>query len=396
MASIKRRPNGSWRARYRDVEGKEHARHFSRKVDAQHWLDEVTASVVTGQYVDPDAGRITFAAYYATWAEQQVWAPGTRKAMDLAVRTATFGDVPLRALRRTHVERTVKTMVDRGLAPGTVRTRYLNLRSVMRAAVRDRLVATDPTDGVVLPRRRRAEVAMQLPTVLMVAQLLAHAAPQFRAFIALAAFGGLRLGEAAAVQAADVDFLRRELRVSRQVQRLDGGEVDIRSPKYGSERVVYLPDGLLQELAAHIAEHRPGDEATRWLFPGEAGNPLHQNSAGYHWRTARDAAAEALAAMAAEERDQHARAALRAQSEDMKSTRLHDLRHWFASGLISAGCDVVTVQRALGHSSATVTLSTYSHLWPTAEDRTRRAAGELVAEVAAATLADSVRTEATR
>lgn len=49
--------------------------------------------------------------------------------------------------------------------------------------------------------------------------------------------------------------------------------------------------------------------------------------------------------------------------------KLHELRHYFASGLIAAGCDVVTVQRAMGHASATTTLSTYAHLWPTAEDR---------------------------
>lgn len=47
MASIKKRPDGIWRARYRDEAGKEHARHFKRKVDAQDWLNEVTASVVT-------------------------------------------------------------------------------------------------------------------------------------------------------------------------------------------------------------------------------------------------------------------------------------------------------------------------------------------------------------
>jgi integrase len=58
--------------------------------------------------------------------------------------------------------------------------------------------------------------------------------------------------------------------------------------------------------------------------------------------------------------------------------RLHDLRHFYASGLIAAGCDVVTVQRALGHSTATTTLNTYSHLWPTAEDRTCAAAGALM------------------
>ncbi|MFT4289380.1 MAG: hypothetical protein QM595_17215, partial [Nocardioides sp.] len=40
----------------------------------------------------------------------------------------------------------------------------------------------------------------------------------------------------------------------------------------------------------------------------------------------------------------------------------------------------VTVQRALGHSTATTTLNTYSHLWPTAEDRTRAAASGLMQE----------------
>jgi integrase len=66
------------------------------------------------------------------------------------------------------------------------------------------------------------------------------------------------------------------------------------------------------------------------------------------------------------------------------------LRHYFASGLIAAGCDVVTVQRALGHRTASVTLNTYSHLWPSAEDRTRAAAASVLAEALGA--ADSART----
>jgi site-specific recombinase XerD len=53
----------------------------------------------------------------------------------------------------------------------------------------------------------------------------------------------------------------------------------------------------------------------------------------------------------------------------------------FASGLIASGCDVVTVQRALGHAKATTTLTTYAHMWPTAEDKTRKAASEMVSAV---------------
>jgi integrase len=69
---------------------------------------------------------------------------------------------------------------------------------------------------------------------------------------------------------------------------------------------------------------------------------------------------------------------------------LHDLRHFYASGLIAAGCDVVTVQRALGHGKASLTLNTYSHLWPRAEDRTRNAAAQMLNE---ALTADRVRTQ---
>jgi integrase len=50
---------------------------------------------------------------------------------------------------------------------------------------------------------------------------------------------------------------------------------------------------------------------------------------------------------------------------------------FFASGLITSGCDVVTVQKALGHASPSVTLNTYSHMWPDAGDRIRTAAAGL-------------------
>jgi integrase len=63
-------------------------------------------------------------------------------------------------------------------------------------------------------------------------------------------------------------------------------------------------------------------------------------------------------------------------------TCLHDLRRFYPSGLIASGCDVVAVQRALGHTTSTTTLTTYAHLWPTAEDRVRDAAAHLFAEVA--------------
>ena len=355
MTSIKQRPNGAWRARYRDDMRREHSRHFKTKREAQRWLDEITTSMVTGMYVDPRAGVITLSQYYEGWSTRQIWAASTKVSMDLAMKQCTFRDLELRRLTRSHVEAWVKEMVMRGLAPGTIRTRVNNVRSVIRAAVRDRRIPDDPSAGVTLPRVRRADVAMRVPTPDEVGTIMGAAEWWFRPFIAVCAFAGLRLGEGAGLQAKDIDFLRRTIHVRRQVQRVGARRISITPPKYGSERDVFVPDELLQLLSEQVKTASELGGAG-WLFIGQHGDPPHQNTVGYWWRNTLEAAG-------------------------LEDIRLHDLRHFFASGLIAAGCDVVTVQRALGHSRATTTLNTYSHLWPTAQDRTRAASAGLVADV---------------
>jgi integrase len=341
-----------WRARYLDPHGRERSRTFPRKVDAVRFLATIETDKLRGAYIDPDAGKVTLDQYFGDWSQRQLWETGTHKAMTLAVRCTGLGTVPLAKLRRSHIEAWVKQMAADGRAPGTIKTRVNNVRSVLRAAVRDQLIALDPSNGVALPRDRRREAAMTLPTPHQVAAIIAASEAWFQAYVALAAFAGLRLGEAAGLQVGDINFLARSLNVRRQVQRGNAGTLEIRPPKYRSERTVYLADELLDLLARHIAEHRPGDDPSRWLFEASPGKPPHQNTVGHQWR----------------------RSCGRGQ---VTGLTLHDLRHFYASGLIAAGCDVVTVQRALGHAKATTTLNTYAHLWPTADDRTRQAAGEL-------------------
>lgn len=366
VASIQKRPDGRWRARYRDEAGKEHARHFRRKIDGQRWLDEVTAAVVTGRYVAPSAGRDTFAAWYPSWADRQVWAQGTRESADQAVAAVPFGDVPLAKIRRSHVEGWVKESSVK-LAPSTVRTRFNYVSMALRGAVRDMQIAVNPADGVKLPRQRRAEQAMEIPTVEQVRAALDTAPKEFRALVAVCAFAGLRLGEMAGLRVEDVDFLRRTLRVERQVQGSTVDESRVVPPKAGSERTIAIPKGLADELAAHISEIGTiRDEA---YFFGRGSDLLNRNSAAHIWRAIRKAA------------------------KLPSSYTLHTLRHFYASALIAEGCDVVTVQRALGHSTPSITLNTYSHLWPSAEDRTRDAAATLMRSVLEAP-ADSLRTSA--
>ena len=357
MASIKRRPDGKWRARYRDADGRERSRHFSRKIDGQAWLDEVTASVVTGMYVDPDAGRLTFSDYWQQWSSRQIWARGTKESADQAAASATFSQRRMNTIKRGHIESWIKGMTagERPLAPSTIRTRYNYVSMSFRAAVRDRVISVDPTAGVRLPRARRAEHTMVIPTPGQVRAALDHAAPEHRALVAVCAFAGLRLGEAAGLRADDLDAATGLLSVRRQVQGTNVATAEVVPPKAGSERVIAVPDALVQILEEHVENIGTiKDEA--YIFTS-GGHLLNRSSAGHIWRMIRK------------------RAGLPAEYT------LHTLRHFYASALIAAGCDVVTVQRALGHAQPSITLNTYSHLWNTAEDRTRAATADLMKTV---------------
>ncbi len=363
-----------WRARYVDENGKERAKGFRTKTEATSWLNGIVAAQETGSYIDPSKGKVTFSSYYKEWSGRQVWVSGTRHVMDQAANSATFKDTPLGNLLPSDVEAWIKSMQDDGLQPSTIRTRFANVRAVIRSAVRDRFLARDVADRIRVPRQRKSSAAMRIPSTEEVGAVLRAADERggwFTAFVAVCAFAGLRRAEACALQVGDVDFLRKELRVDRQVQWTDAGDMEIRGAKYGSERTVFIPDGLVHIIAEHVRLHRPGDDPARWLFPGfqDPCTPVHSARVGRAWRAVR--------------------------SEVGITHRLHDLRHFYASGLIASGCDVVTVQRALGHASAAETLSTYSHLWPDASDRTRNAAGVLL-DQALNPAADALRTQGSK
>ena len=357
MPSIRKRPNGSWRARYRDDAGREHAKHFDRKVDGQRWLDGVTAAVVTGAYVDPRAGRGTLAAYAGSWEACQVGRDGTARIVDNALRVhvlPALGHRPLDSLRKSDVQGFVKAL-SATLAPGSVRNVHDVLARVLASAVDDRLIAHSPCRKVILPAVSEAEVVP--PSVEQVRALAAAVDGRYRGLVILLAGSGLRIGEALGLDVGHVDFLRRTVRVERQRYQ-DGSIGPTKTAR--STRTVPVGRVVVEELAAHLA----ACPSTGALFTTELGDPL-----GYlRWKRAW-------------------RAAQAATGLDVDT---HRLRHFTASALISGGASVKQVQTVLGHSSAAVTLRVYAHLWPGDDDRTRA-----VMDAALGIPADSLRTETT-
>ena len=121
MASIAKRSDGRWRARYRDAADREHSKHFPRRVDAQRWLDGVAASVQT--YVDPKTARTTVEQWCATWLEGYATRrPSTVRQAEVHVKqiVEAFGPMPLAAVRPSHVKSWTAKLKSDGLATSYV------------------------------------------------------------------------------------------------------------------------------------------------------------------------------------------------------------------------------------------------------------------------------------
>jgi integrase len=127
-----------------------------------------------------------------------------------------------------------------------------------------------------------------------------------------------------------------------------------------SNRTIPASDFVLDELGAYVGRRHEG------FLLHRDGEPVNYNDLGYWWRKA-------------------------AKAAGVPTLRYHDLRHAFASMLISAGCSVKAVRHALGHASAATTLNIYSHLWPGDDDVIRHAVDRALAQPAE----DSLRTGVT-
>ncbi len=233
----------------------------------------------------------------------------------------------------------------RVLAPTTLRQAVGLLRSVYGAAVLDRLVASSPVVRIQLPRHERARV---VPLSVEQVATLARAMPErYRAMVLTQAGLGLRIGELLALRVQDVDFLRRTVRIEWQFTQGSKGErSEPKTPR--SRRTLPLPQVVAEALASHLAVSPAAEDGT--IFTTRTGAPLGHVYYGHNLM---------------------GRAVTEAGLP--KGTTSHDLRHHYASVLLAAGESVVAVAERLGHEDASLVLSTYGHLMPDSDDRTRSA-----------------------
>ncbi len=221
MSSVTKVPTG-WRARWRTPDGKSRSKTFARKIDAEKHLTGTDHAKLTGAYVDPGAGRITFRTYGEQWRAVQVHRPSTAVQLETNLRRhvyPTLGDQPIGAVRPSEVQAWVRSLAE-VLEPSTVELVYRYMVAIFRAAAADRVISQNPAIGTRLPKSEPRRIE---PLEAEVVQAIIEAVPdRYRALVVLAAGTGLRQGECFELTLDRVDFLRRQLTIDRQLVLLPG------------------------------------------------------------------------------------------------------------------------------------------------------------------------------
>jgi integrase len=346
----KTRKGKSYRVRYVDPDGRERSRSFPRRALAEDFQTEVAHALRASSYIDPSAGRQTVQEYLEEWRTVQTHhRPKTADGTRIRFKTMVYpyiGAIPIGKLKPSNIRSWQKTLVDAGYAASSIKGARGQVAGAFNHAVLDRRLPSSPFKGVKAPEVLPRKVVPR--TVEQVRAGQAAMPEQYRAIIPTVAGSGMRPSEAWGLTVDRVDFLRREIRIDRQLTGRNRREPIFGPPKTkASDRTIPVGDTVIAALADHLRRHPA--QPHELIFRTSRGTPLTRTVWGRAWRPA----AEAMGLTPGE--------------------GLHQLRHFYASLLIADGRPVTEVQERLGHASAQETLDTYSHLWPGSEDGTRNA-----------------------
>ncbi|MFG3379640.1 tyrosine-type recombinase/integrase [Streptomyces sp. NPDC047999] len=335
---VRKLPSGRYQARYLAPDGIDRpAPHtFRTKREADDWLAERQAELRAGDWTDPDASKVPFGSYAATWITERGISASTADLYRSLLRNhlgPTFDRVALGDITPAMVRAWRVARLDAGTGASSVAKAYALLRAVLMTAVEDRLIRRNPcrikgASAAPTPERPTA-------TVQEVYEIAGVIQPRYRALVLVAAFTGLRWGELIGLSRRDIDLDAGTLRVRRNVAELHSGKRLVKEPKSAAgKRTVAIPDVIATDLATHLAvfaEHGPDGR----VFIGAKKATPRRNHFGKLWRAACDQAG-------------------------VKGLHFHDLRHTGNTLAAATGASTRELMTRMGHSTARAALI-YQH-----------------------------------
>ena len=350
MASVvdKQLSDGSkaYLVRFRTADGKQRSKQFKRRRDALAFANVTEVDRQHGTLVDPRLGRITVGEWWDQWWPTVTnLRPSTKARDEQFFRTharPVFGSTPLGKLDRTALRAWVADLGSpdgSNLAPATIHRVVQLMNKCVNAAFEDRLIAHNPVAKLPLPRIERREMRfLDTDDIWKLADEIDEA---YRSFVLLGAFGGLRLGEMLGLRWKRVDLLRRRVDIAETLVSI-GGHINFGPPKTkAAVRTVPLPSFVCDELSRRAA---PPVDPEGLVFESPEGFPVRATL--FRRRVWRPAVAAA----------------------GLEPFRIHDLRHTAVSLWVAEGANPKHVAAMAGHTSVSVVLDRYGHLYPQQDD----------------------------
>ncbi|MEU0985907.1 tyrosine-type recombinase/integrase [Streptomyces sp. NPDC005953] len=290
FGAVRKLPSGRYQARYPGPDGvmRPAPTTFATTRDADGWLAEKQTEIRRDEWVDPDAGAVSFEEYALRWVKERRLSATTDELYRRLLRLhilPTFGALDLDEITGPRVRSWRSERLDATGAETTVAKSYRLLKAILETACEDELIRRNPC------RIRGAgkESATERPTasVAQVDALAGALGPRWRLMVYLGAYGPLRPEELAELRRKDVDLDALTVRIRQAAPELSTGQrAEGPTKSLAGKRLVVLPSFLRVELRRHLdwyAEKEPEG----LLFVGERGKPFRRTTFGRKWRRAR-------------------------------------------------------------------------------------------------------------
>jgi integrase len=330
-----------WRCVWEEPDGTIKKKSFANKDIAKDYLADVQTEIRQGTYHSLNSGTITVGEWAEVWFTAQVHQregslETIRRRLDLNI-IPTLGKIPLQDLTRADIQQAISVWSET-LAPSTIKTTYVYLSGLLKAAVMDKHLKASPTAGVRLPKVEHAPVRPL--SVQQVQALVQTISPGYQGAVVFAAATGLRPSELFGLTWDRVDLESGIVIVDRQLIK-KGADGPVLGPlkTQASYRSVKIGTATILMLKA-----RQDEDPAALVFRNAVGGACLRNTRSTAWQNARKILPNI-------------------------GDGWHQLRHHHASLLIAAGLSPVAVAHRLGHKDATETLQTYAHLWPNDDER---------------------------
>lgn len=354
--SIRKRADGRWEAIVTigtdPGTGKPIRRsvYASTQTEVRKKMTEIIRAVDSGTYQSPD--KTTVEQWLNTWLDtfcKVKVKPLTFSSYQAAIKNhiiPSIGAVKLQALRGVHIQKLYNSMISGGKSPKTVKNISAILHKALSIAVKQGLILANPCDAAELPRVTQKEIKPltdgEIPK--FISAIENH---PFRNAYALCLFAGLREAECLGLSWDQVDFEKKRITISQQLQRVrakGGGYYIADSTKGGRPRSIEPPEVAFKYLRAERVK-----QIENQLLAGEVWNNewnlVFTDATGKH--------------LATHTFYKHFKAI--AESIGRPDARPHDLRHTAATVAIASGADIKSVQDLMGHATAAFTLNVYAH-----------------------------------